>query len=170
MAVETRWLNDNEQEMWQLLLAASRKIRRGIDETFQAEADISSSEFAVLVTLVEAEDEALRLRDICDHLEWDRSRASHQITRMVKRGLVEKKPCGGDGRGVLIALTKEGREKQVAAAPAHVESVRRLIYDHLPAEDIQVIKNFFAGVLAVDNIPGYPGYVPDEYLSAVPKK
>ena len=169
MSYKPRWLNDNEQEMWRLLLAAFRKIDRGTDETLQAGADISSSEFAVLVSLSEADEKAMRLRDLCADLDWDRSRASHQITRMEKRGLVEKKRCARDGRGVLIALTDAGREKQVQAAPAHVESVRRLVFDHLPAEDIPVLKEFFSGVVEVDNLPGYDGYEPNEHLSVKPK-
>ena len=65
MTHDPRWLNDDEQELWRLMLAASRKISRVIDDTLQAESDLSSSEFAVLVSLSEAEEHALRLRDLC---------------------------------------------------------------------------------------------------------
>ena len=72
------------------MLTASRKVDRAMDETLQAGSDLSTSEFSVLVELSEAEDCALRLRDLCARLDWDRSRTSHQITRMERRGLVTK--------------------------------------------------------------------------------
>ena len=77
MATEARWLNDDEQALWRLLLAGMRKIDRVMDDTLQACSDLSSSEFSVLVSLSEAEDQALHLRDLCAGLDWDRSRTSH---------------------------------------------------------------------------------------------
>ena len=162
---ETRWLNAEEQDTWRLLLGAMRKIARGMDETLQAGATLSTSEFSVLVSLSEAGDDGLRLRQLCDDLEWDRSRTSHQITRMVKRGLVTKEKHLGDGRGVVVRVTPEGLQRLQAAAPEHVESVRRMVFDHLDPADEPALRRFFSGVLAVDNIPGYPGFTPDNLLN-----
>ena len=64
MAEQPRWLNDDEQELWRLMLAASRKVDRVNDETLQARSNLSTSEFAVLVSLSEAEGRQLRLRDL----------------------------------------------------------------------------------------------------------
>ena len=147
MATNARWLSANEQELWRALLAAVRKIYRGLDETLQAGGSLSLSEFSVLVTLSEAEGHTLRLREICAELDWDRSRTSHQITRMGKRGLVTKCRSAGDGRGVEISATEEGLERLRAAAPEHVEAVRRLIFDHLDSQDTPVLQNFFNNII-----------------------
>ena len=79
----------------------------------------------------------------------------HTITRMEKRGLLRKERFSGDGRGVSVVLTDEGMERLKRAVPNHVESVRRLIFDHLHEEDIPSIRRFMNAVLGVDNIPGY---------------
>lgn len=158
MASEVRWLNDDEQEFWRAMLAASRKITRGIEETLLAGSDLSSSEFAVLVSLSEAEERQLRLRDLCLNLNWDRSRTSHQITRMERRGLVQKRKSPGDARGVVVALTDEGLRRLEQAAPEHVESVRRLVFDHMRPEDAEHIQRWMEGVQKVDNVPGTPGF------------
>ena len=47
----------------------------------------------------------MRLRDMCQELDWDRSRTSHQVTRMDKKGLVAKVKCAGDARGVNVEIT-----------------------------------------------------------------
>lgn len=138
------------------MLAASRKVDRVIDETLQAGSNLSSSEFAVLVSLSEAEGKELRLRDLCAVLDWDRSRTSHQVTRMQRRGLITKCKSPGDARGVLVKLTDDGLTRVTQAAPDHVESVRRIIFDHLEPEDIAALRRFFGGIMEVDNVPGIP--------------
>ena len=58
MPYQTRWLDDDEQELWRLLLGAVRKIDRGMEETLKAGGEVSASEFAVLVALSEARNNA----------------------------------------------------------------------------------------------------------------
>lgn len=158
MATEARWLNDEEQALWRLILAGMRKIDRVIDETLLAGSDLSSSEFSVLVSLSEADGQCLRLRDLCAGLNWDRSRTSHQITRMERRGLVTKRKSEGDARGVVVSLTEEGMRRLRSAAPEHVESVRRVVFDHMEPEQYAHLKAFMEGVMAVENVPGHPDF------------
>ncbi|WP_115684844.1 MarR family winged helix-turn-helix transcriptional regulator [Corynebacterium senegalense] len=153
-----RWLNDDEQALWRALLAAQRKVNRAIDETLQFGSDLSAPEFAVLVSLSEAEDHKTRLRDLCASLNWDRSRTSHQVSRMERRGLVSKCKSPGDARGVLVCLTEEGMSRLEQAAPEHVESVRRLIFDHLDPADVPALTRFLQGIEDVDNVPGAAGF------------
>lgn len=164
MPSQTRWLDDEEQELWRLLLGAVRKINRGMDETLKAGGEVSASEFAVLVALSEAPEQHLRLHELCTQLEWDRSRASHQVTRMEKRGLLYKEPDAEDARGINVCVTHVGLEHLRRAAPEHVESVRRMVFDHLQPEDVPALRRFFNGVLQAKNLPGYEGYVPDSLL------
>lgn len=147
MTNSPRWLSDEEQALWRLILGGIRHLERGLEETLQQDSGLGASEFAVLVTLSEAEGRALRLRDLCQQLEWDRSRASHQITRMERRGLVTKQKCPEDARGVLVVLTDDGMSRLEAAAPGHVESVRRLVFDHITEEEQKFIGSFFQKIV-----------------------
>ncbi|MFC6146431.1 MarR family winged helix-turn-helix transcriptional regulator [Corynebacterium nasicanis] len=166
MASDVRWLNDDEQALWRLILAGMRKIDRVMDDTLQACSDLSTSEFSVLVSLSEAEDQSLRLRDLCAGLEWDRSRTSHQITRMERRGLVDKRRSEGDGRGVIVSLTEEGMSRLRSAAPEHVEVVRRIIFDHMTPEQHAQLSSFMQQVVDVNNVPGHPDYCGSLYDDA----
>ena len=150
---EPRWLNDNQQALWRLMLDAIRKLERDIEDTLQAEAELTSPEFAVLVVLSESEDEQARIREICTHLNWDRSRASHQLSRMQRRGLIEKTKCVGDGRGVVVIMTEEGKRRLKQAVPMHVESVNRLIFDHMSNDQAHHLDVFFRHVLQAQPTP-----------------
>nr|VDG63930.1 MarR family transcriptional regulator [Streptococcus thermophilus] len=162
MKAEQRWLTNDEQDLWRLMLQAARKIDRVMEDTLLCSAQLSSSEFAVLAALSEVDEECLRLRDLCSVLDWDRSRTSHQITRMERRELVTKEKSPGDARGVLVCLTETGRESLLRAVPDHVESVRRIVFDHLNTDDAPVLERFFRGVMNVENVPGGKKQVPGE--------
>jgi DNA-binding MarR family transcriptional regulator len=68
---------------------------------------------------------------------WDKSRLSHQLTRMSKRALIERRKV--DPKSVLVVLTQFGREKLEAARPIHARSVRRNLLSRLTPEQIDTI-------------------------------
>ncbi|MCS4531899.1 MarR family transcriptional regulator [Corynebacterium sp. ES2730-CONJ] len=141
-----RWLTDEEQVFWRLLLSTVRKVQNTNEQVLHNEHKLTSSEFAVLVCLSEAPDEMLRLRDLCANLEWDRSRTSHQVTRMEKRGLVAKSKCSGDARGIHISLSAEGKKRLVEAAPTHVNTVRSLIFDTITPELMAAVEIYLKNI------------------------
>lgn len=89
----------------------------------------------------------LRARELGLELGWDRSRLSHQIRRMEKRGLVSREECEADARGSMIRLTPEGKAAIEAAAPSHVEYVRRYFFDVLSVEEQEILSTVFDRVL-----------------------
>lgn len=132
---DVRWLSDDEQAFWRLYLATVSKVYRVVDEDLQKNHGLSNSDFGVLVSLSEAEGKTLRLHELGELLDWDRSRTSHQITRMEKRGLVEKTKCASDQRGVNVVLTDAGMSKLLDAVPGHVETVRKALFDVIDTAD-----------------------------------
>ncbi|WP_087116787.1 MarR family winged helix-turn-helix transcriptional regulator [Corynebacterium urinipleomorphum] len=152
MTAEPRWLSDDEQSFWRLLIATRTTLMRVVEDSLLASSGLSSPEYAALVVLSEAEGQQLRLRDLCSALGWDRSRTSHQVTRMERRDLVTKEKSPGDGRGVLVRLTENGMQRLERAVPDHVETVRRAVFDHLDPEDMPAIRRFFEGILSAEEI------------------
>src|SRR5690625_6619303 len=75
------------------------------------------------------------MSDLADQVVHSRSRLTHTISRMEKRGLVERVRCAADGRGRQAQLTGAGRALLTAAAPTHVRSVRELLLDVVGHED-----------------------------------
>jgi DNA-binding MarR family transcriptional regulator len=56
-------------------------------------------------------------------------RVSQVVGRLERRGLVRRHPDPDDGRYILATLTDEGMDLLAEAAPGHVETVRRLVFD-----------------------------------------
>ena len=81
----------------------------------------------------------IRVTDLARLLQWERSRVSHHTTRMERRRLVQRLECAEDGRGAFIVITPQGRAAIEQAAPGHVTTVRRLIFDALTPDEIDAL-------------------------------
>ncbi|WP_216853512.1 MarR family winged helix-turn-helix transcriptional regulator [Phytoactinopolyspora halotolerans] len=136
---ETRWLDDEEQRAWRSFVRMTEKLNARLHRQLQTDSELSLSDFAVLVGLTDVPTESLRVSELAAALEWEKSRVSHQITRMERRGLVERVDCPNDGRSAFVNLTACGRKAIEAAAPQHVETVRTLFLDHLTRAQLKAL-------------------------------
>jgi DNA-binding MarR family transcriptional regulator len=82
--------------------------------------------------------------DLSKRTLLEKSRLSHQITRMEKAGLVRRESCEGDRRGQFAVLTDRGWETIRKVAPDHVELVRFHMIDRLDAEQLKTLTEVFA--------------------------
>lgn len=131
----SRWLDDEQQAAWRAWLDVHTGLSARINRELQATSGLSLADYEVLVALTDEQDRTIRLRDLGELLQWEKSRLSKHLTRMERRGLVERRDCADDRRGAFVGITDEGIAAIRAAAPAHVDLVRRVFFDGLtPAE------------------------------------
>jgi DNA-binding MarR family transcriptional regulator len=138
-----RWLDEREARLWRAYRELSRELQRALDRQLERDASLSGADYALLVPLSEAEDGVVRMRDLGRAVGWDRSRLSHQVRRMEKRGLVVREECAEDARGAMVRLTGAGHAAIEAAAPEHVEAVRRYFFDQLSDRDRATLTRTF---------------------------
>ena len=136
---DVRWLDEREQRAWRALQLMHMQLTARITADLAATSDLSYSDYVVLVGVSERADGRMRLFELARTLGWEKSRVSHQIARMVDRGLVTKEKCGEDRRGANVVITARGRKAIEAAAPQHVSTVRRLFVDRLTAEELEAV-------------------------------
>jgi DNA-binding MarR family transcriptional regulator len=132
-----RWLDRGEQTAWRAYLDMNAKLTARLNREMQDQSGVSIADFSVLVQLSEHVDARMRILELARALGWEKSRLSHQLTRMQQRGLIERSNCNEDRRGAFVVLTDQGRATVESAAPRHVESVRRYVFDSLTAEQVQ---------------------------------
>jgi DNA-binding MarR family transcriptional regulator len=135
--MEPRWLDERQARVWQAHLKLNRELYGALEAQLLREAGLSAADYAVLVPLSAAPEGVLRARELCTEIGWDRSRLSHQVSRMEKRGLVAREECAEDGRGLMVRLTDAGRTAIDGAAPQHVENVHRCFFDLLSKEELE---------------------------------
>ena len=140
------WLQMQSPDLSPLELAAWRGLLRvhahlvgELDAELRAEHRLPLTSYEVLLTLANAEGGELRMSEIADSVLLSRSGLTRLIDRLERQGLVERRRCPEDARGWYAQLTEAGREKLVAARPAHREGVRRHFLDRLTDEDLDAL-------------------------------
>ncbi|MFD6756455.1 MULTISPECIES: MarR family winged helix-turn-helix transcriptional regulator [Micromonospora] len=140
MAVMTRWLDPDEQRTWRAFLAASRALMDTLDRELQRDAGMPHAYYEILVRLSEAPERRLRMSELADVTGSSRSRLSHAVTRLEAAGWVRREDCPTDRRGQIAWLTDDGFATLAAAAPGHVEGVRRHLFDALSPAQVDQLR------------------------------
>ncbi|MEU7587511.1 MarR family transcriptional regulator [Micromonospora sp. NPDC049230] len=140
MAVMTRWLDPDEQRTWRAYLAASRMLMDTLDRELQREAGMPHAYYEILVQLSEAPGRRLRMSELAQAAGSSRSRLSHAVARLEAAGWVRREDCPTDRRGQIALLTDEGFATLAAAAPGHVEGVRRHLFDALSPAQVDQLR------------------------------
>jgi DNA-binding MarR family transcriptional regulator len=143
-----QWLTADEQRAWRAYMRAGTLLTTRLNRQLQEESGLSLPEYEVLVQLSEAPDGKLRPFQLGLALDWEQSRLSHMISRMTRRGFITRQSCPGDRRGTLIALTRWGRAAIESAAPGHVATVRRLVFDQMDGAETAAFEQAFEAILA----------------------
>lgn len=128
-----------EWVLWRKFHTMGRKLGRALEEQLQHDAGISDPDYAVLLALTGTAERQLRSRDLVEQMGWEKSRLSHQVTRMVSRGLVERLGCDDDQRGTWIRVTPSGRRAMLKATRGHANAIRRLFFDLLSDEELSAL-------------------------------
>lgn len=153
----TRWLSSREERAWRALQVMHMRLEAELARQLAADSGLSYPDYLVLVVLTDRPDGRMRLFELADVLEWEKSRLSHHVGRMADRGLVKKEKCDSDRRGAYVVVTRRGRKEIAAAAPSHVAAVRRLFVDLLTPAQLDAIGEAAEIVLAaLDEPAGAP--------------
>ncbi|MFY1585893.1 MarR family winged helix-turn-helix transcriptional regulator [Micromonospora sp. WMMD734] len=148
MVVMTRWLDPDEQQTWRAFLTASRALSDTLDRELQRDAGMPHAYYEILVRLSEVPDRQLRMSDLADLTGSSRSRLSHAVARLETAGWVRREDCPTDRRGQIAVLTDAGFATLAAAAPGHVEGVRRHLFDALSPAQVDQLRRISETLVA----------------------
>lgn len=146
MTSEDPWLSAEQQQVWRRWLAVNTALPAVLQRDLQ-ESGLSLPDFEVLVQLTETPGGRVRVTDLADALQWERSRLSHHVKRMEARGLVRKEECPEDKRGAFIVVTPAGRAGIEKAAPSHARTVKEVFFGPLTDAEIEVLSTATRKVL-----------------------
>ena len=140
MGVMTRWLEADEQRTWRAFLTATRALMDALDRELQRDAGMPHAYYEILVRLSEAPDRRLRMSELAELTGSSRSRLSHAAARLEASGWIRREDCPTDRRGQIAVLTDAGFATLAAAAPGHVEGVRRHLFDALSPAQVDQLR------------------------------
>jgi len=132
----TRWLTADQLRAWKKLVAVVEILPGVLDSQLQHDADLTHFEYFTMAMLSEAPERTLRMTSLASATNSTLPRLSHVVSRLEKRGYVDRAPCAEDRRATNATLTEEGWQKVVATAPGHVDTVRENVIEPLSATDV----------------------------------
>lgn len=113
-------------EVWRGFVRFHAAIVAAIERDLAAAGLIPLTWYDVLIALVYAPDNRLRMGELAERMVLNRSSLTHLAARLEQEGLLERQPVVGDRRGAMAVLTASGREAVVRAWPVYA----RAIHDH----------------------------------------
>lgn len=149
---QPRWLNADERRAWLALLSINTLLPSALDTQLQAAGKLSLFDYNVLAMLSETEGRYLPMSELAARTSASLSRLSHVVTKLQKRGWVERQGHPRDARVTVAHLTEAGMATIVSLAPGHVESVRALMLDSLTPDDVSDLARIGEKIVArLDN-------------------
>lgn len=144
---DVQWLDDDEDLAWRGLRRVNVLALAEINRDLQRVSGLSDADYEVLTSLSESGTDRCRFGDLAHRARWSTSRLSHHLDRMQKRGLIDRAERSDDGRGSDVILTPLGRTTIESAAPHHLRSVRRNIFDQLTKTQVAQLADIVTSIL-----------------------
>lgn len=134
-------LTSRELAVWRALLDTTAELRTIMGARLQQDCGLSPGDYQVLLALSEAPGRRLRSSDLAAAIDWERSRLSHHLARMQRRGLIRRDDCATDSRGAEVSTTEAGAGIFRRATAPHARAIKQHFADALSAEQVDALED-----------------------------
>ncbi|WP_375426286.1 MarR family winged helix-turn-helix transcriptional regulator [uncultured Friedmanniella sp.] len=153
---DVRWLEPEELRAWIMLAKLLFLMPSALDGQLTRDADLNMGDYMVLAILSNEPGPALRMSELAVRAGCSQSRLSRIVGRLERADLVQRTMSPDDRRVVMAELTETGVRRIAAAAPGHLREVRRLVFDRLSDEQVQMLAEVGEALLGQDALPPPP--------------
>ncbi|GAA0564671.1 MarR family transcriptional regulator [Paractinoplanes ferrugineus] len=123
--------NREQLLVWRDFIETTEALHTRMGARLQSDTGLSNGDYTVLLALSEAPHNRVRSSELATLVGWERSRLSHHLGRMEKRGLIRREHCTTDSRGAEVVLSDTGAATFHAATRPHLRAIRELFVDAL---------------------------------------
>jgi DNA-binding MarR family transcriptional regulator len=132
-------LTSHELAVWRALMDTTTELRRIMGARLQEDCGLSPGDYQVLLALSETPGRRLRSSDLAAAIDWERSRLSHHLARMERRGLIRRDDCATDSRGAEVAMTEAGAGIFRRATAPHARAIKQHFADALTPAQVDAL-------------------------------
>lgn len=151
-------LTDERLEVWAAVATVLERLPAALDAQLQRDSGLTHFEHGLLTALDSAPERTLRMSTLAGYASSTLSRLSRAVTRLERKGWVQRVVDPTDGRFTLAVLTDDGHDKVVESTPAHHALVERLVFDAISPSQARQL-----GVIArriADTVDDAPSWTP----------
>jgi|HubBroStandDraft_3_1064219.scaffolds.fasta_scaffold136632_2 DNA-binding MarR family transcriptional regulator len=125
-----RLLDKDEWELWHAIKTLSESSLSAVASVIESATGLSGSDFGILSRLEDMGHGVLLQQELQHALGWEKSRLSHQLTRMEARGLLTRASESGV-RSVNVKISRQGQTAITTARPVHAAAVRERVLKYV---------------------------------------
>jgi DNA-binding MarR family transcriptional regulator len=126
-------------ELWEVLSRAHGTMTAAIEKDMQPDAGMPLAWYEVLLHLSRTPQGLMRYQDLAKVAGITDSGASRRLEQMVSAGLIDRKSCPTDRRGVYAHMTPAGQAGFEKAHAIFLRSLDRNLTSHLEPDDADAI-------------------------------
>ena len=123
-------LTPQELALWHAFKKLGDNVLSLVASDIERATGLSGADFGILSRLADLGQGKLTQADLLRSLDWQKSRLSHQLTRMEARGLIRRMQADGE-RNIMVELLPAGAAAIAEARPIHAAAVRQHLLRHI---------------------------------------
>lgn len=125
--------------IWRSFIETCELVTGQVAARLQSDAGVSPGDYSVMLALFEHPDRRMRSSPLAEAIGWERSRLSHHLGRMERRGLVLREAAVDDNRGAQVALTPLGLQLFRRASAPHLRTINELFVNALDDDQLAAV-------------------------------
>lgn len=108
-------------------MARHARVNAALERDLQRRHQLTVTEFEALARMAENSADGCRLQQLVDEIHMSQSALSRLIGRLHDEGLVERRACADDRRGIYACITDAGRERLAEAQVTQADVLARTL-------------------------------------------
>jgi DNA-binding MarR family transcriptional regulator len=129
------------ETLYQMVLSLGRLLT--CREAFGRTLGLTGSQFAVLIgTAYQQNGSGVTIRALAEHVMLAPPHVTTEVGRLIRKGLLIKRPNQDDGRSVLVSLSPRGEAALIGLAP-FLRRVNDLLFQNVTRADFDIVSKFF---------------------------
>jgi DNA-binding MarR family transcriptional regulator len=137
-------LDRRRRDAWTHFVLSYNEIMRVLEQEMTAGADLTLSQYDVLLRLSEAPEGRMKMSELADAIVYSTGGLTRLVERMCRAGLVARDQSTEDRRVVYAVMTDEGRRRLRVASKMHMDGVERHFARHLADDEVDAVDGFLA--------------------------
>lgn len=137
-----------EWALWRAFLKAQARLDRRIDGQLQREAGMTQGEYGAIAAILESPGRQLRVGEVARELGWERSRVSHLVARLERKGWLSREQWDQDRRAAQVTVTPGGRRAYLAAVRGHAAEVRAAFFVNVEPDERDALAGLLRRIIA----------------------
>ena len=134
-------------DAWRTFLRAHAAVVSRIERDLHRRGLTPLTWYDVLIELVYAPDNRLRLNELADAVALSRSGLTRLVDRLERAGLLRREPHPHDRRGAYAVMTEAGLDAVASTRPAYLQDIAAFFASHLTDDEVQVLSAALRRVL-----------------------